>query len=206
MSIDLIPALDGQIATARTTAAKLASRTKEFSASLRQRLVSPSGADKQARGMHAELAALNAESDFAEQHLAALQEHRATLVAEAEAARTKAERQAKLDAFKALVTQRDAAAAAAEVAARALGQAVQDMAAVTTEINQSAATVGMKPNIVGQEEIRYGVEFSLYEAGLRWMYAEKPLARYDAQGKPTTTISARIKRSGAEILATLKGV
>ncbi|RWI90542.1 MAG: hypothetical protein EOR22_23660 [Mesorhizobium sp.] len=198
----LADGLDSQIESARKAAIAIATQVKTLRQRIRDRL-SVGGADAQARKLHSELGQLAADQSLQEEHLSILLERRGQIAAEADAARAKAERTAKLEAFKALVAKRDAAARVAETAAEALGKAVQDMAAATTEIKLAAGTVGLKPNIVEQDEIRYGVEFSLYQAGLKWMYSEKPLARYDAQGKPTTTISARIANSDADLLAML---
>ncbi|MDG4890917.1 hypothetical protein [Mesorhizobium sp. WSM4887] len=194
--------LDASIEKARSGAVALATKVKELRAKIRDRLIS-SGTDKQARELRSQLAELSADQAFSEEHLAALHERRAAIAAEAEAARAKAERRAKADAFKALIAKRNVAAVAAEKAAAELGQAARDMSAATTEIRLSAATVGLKPNVVDQDEIRYGVEESLYQAGCSWLFADKPRFRFDAQGKLMTSIEGRMSRSGADILAML---
>lgn len=201
-----ITVLDGQIESTRKAAIALATKAKEIRARLKERfLASPTdGADKQARALHGQLAELSADQAFEEEHLAALHERRAQIAAETEAARAKAERAAKVDAFKALIAKRDAAASVAEKAITQLGEAVREITDLTADIQNASPSVRLPRNAVDDPAgIRYGVEFSLYQAGLQWMYAEKPLAHYDAQGKPTVTISARLKRGGDALVAML---
>ena len=203
---DQITILDGQIESTRKAAIAMATKAKEIRARLKERFLASStdGADKQARALHGQLAELSADQAFEEEHLAALHERRAQIAAETEAARAKAERAAKVDAFKALIAKRGAAATVAEKAITRLGEAVRDISALTADIQNASPSVGLPRNAVDDPAgIRYGVEFSLYQAGLQWMYAEKPLARYDAQGKPTATISARLKRDGDALVAML---
>lgn len=200
--ITMLDGLDGQIENARKAAIAIATQVKTLRQRIRDRL-SIGGADKQARDLHKQLGELAADQSLQEEHLSVLLDRRGAVAAEAEAARAKAERRAKVGTFKALVARRDAVAVAAEKAAAELGQAAQDLAAITTEIRLSAATVGLKPNIVDQDEIRYGVEESLYQAGCSWLFAEKINARYDAQGKPSSSIEARVSRSSADILTML---
>lgn len=199
---DQITALDGQIESARKAAIAIATQVKTLRQRIRDRL-SVGGADAQARKLHSELGQLAADQSLQEEHLSVLLERRGQIAAEAEANRAKAERNAKVEAFKTLVAKRDAAARAAEAAAQALGQAVRDVASATTEIRLSAATVGLRPNVVDQDEIRYGVEESLYQAGCSWLFAEKPRVHFDAQGRLMSSIEARIAKSDADLLAML---
>lgn len=200
---DQITALDGQIESARKAAIAIATQVKTLRQRIRDRL-SIGGADAQARKLHSELGQLAADQSLQEEHLSVLLQRRGHVAAEAEANRAKAERRGKLEAFKALVAKRDAAATVAEKAITQLGEAVRDLTALNTEIRVALPTVDLPRNAVNPEEIRYGVEGSLFFAGLSWLFPDKPVPRYDAQGNLVSNIEERIARSGGALLALLK--
>lgn len=194
--------LDANIEKARAGAIALASKVKELRVRIRDRLLA-SGTDKQARELRSQLAELSADQAFSEEHLAALHERRAQLAADKAAKEAAAEKRAKIDAFKALVAKRDATAEKAEAAASQLGQAVRDLTALTTDIRIALPTVGLPRNAVDYEAIRYGVEGSLFFAGMSWLFPEKPMPKYDAQGNLVSNIEERIKRADAGLLSML---
>jgi chromosome segregation ATPase len=197
---DQIEILDSRISEATKAANAKASKAKSTRAKLWDLLV---GGSEKARELHDELTALQAEQAFEETRIAALAGHRAKLAADKAAKEAAAEKRAKVDAFRLLVKRRDEAATAAEKAANQLGQAVRDLTALTTEIKLALPTVDLPRNAIDPEAVRYGIEGSLFFAGMSWLFPEKPMPKYDAQGNLVSNIEERIKRSGAGLLAML---
>ncbi|RWD70203.1 hypothetical protein [Mesorhizobium sp.] len=197
--------IDGQIEKARAGAIALASKVKQLRASIRDRLIS-NGTDAKARELRSQLAELSADQAFSEEHLAALHERRAQLAAEKAAADAAAEKAAKIDAFRAQVALQSQAAQRIDDLIAKLAAAANELSAATTELQVAASTVGLPRSVVdGHESIRSGLEASLRSAGaFGFIFAERPHGLVDAQGRSTTaTISDRVQRSGATLLAML---
>ncbi|MGT2468955.1 hypothetical protein ACVOMV_36460 [Mesorhizobium atlanticum] len=200
---DQIASLDGPIATVTGVVERIAAKADAVRQSLRACLASADGADKKARDLHGQLAALDADKDFEEQHLAALKERRARIAAEQAAEEAAKARQAKVDAFTAVVTKRTQAAAKAQVAIDQLGQAANELTAANTELRLALSTVGLQQSAVGPDEVRIGLETSLAKI-VPGIVAGGGAASLDSQGRPLTNVADRIRRSGDDLIAMLE--
>lgn len=202
-ALDQIEILDGRISDATKAANAKASKAKSTRAKLWDLLV---GGSEKARELHDELTALQAEQAFEETRIAALAEHRARLAAEKAAADAAAEKAAKIDAFRAQVALRSKAAQRVDDLIAKLAAAANELSAATTDLQVAASTVGLpRAAVDGHESIRDGIDASLRACGtFGFLFTFNPKGRLDAQGRPNSaTISDRVQRSGAALLAML---
>jgi hypothetical protein len=181
---DQIAAADAAIEAARAAAAALAEDRKVEQAALNAALAN--GNDKDAHAAQRRARQIDEAIAFEEVRVAALQGRRAELV--------EAERVAGMDAkwseVEALIAPRAAAAQKAADAIKALGEAVTELDRLTRRLAATVPDPTVKP--IAEDEIRFGVDYSLMGAGIRWPYADTASARIEGNG-----IADRVARSNA---------